>query len=239
MRRCIYLAPLLVLLACGKGEETAVADYQESAVSTPIPNPAPAPAPELGRRPRNPSRPAPAPTPAPIVHGAALWSHIRGTESWSQSALETIRARISQLERARDVDEFCPDYQRASNTQREACWLRLVSAVSKFESSFNPRDTYRERTGQLSIGLLSLSRGECPEARSESALKHAENNLRCGIRIMAELIAKDGVIENSAHRGASDYWSVLRRSYGKGRKRHGHRHHIIGFTKDYQAYSPR
>jgi hypothetical protein len=163
---------------------------------------------------------------------------VKGSGRWTETALSLVRARQPDLEQARDVEDFCPDYHRASQGQKEACWLRIMSAVVLFESNFNPRATYREANGRYSIGLFSLSSGECREARSAKALKDPIANLTCGIRMMADLIARDDVIENAPpRRGAAAYWSVLRRPYGHGKHKHGKRERLINLTKQYRAFA--
>jgi hypothetical protein len=172
-------------------------------------------------------------------HEAALWSGKSNTEGWTNAVVSVVRAHMSEFDRARDVEEFCPGYRQASQAQKETCWVRLVSAVSKYESGFNPRDTFREVTGQMSIGLLSLSPGECAEARSSAALKQPIPNLTCGTRMMADLIARDGSIESPApSRGAATYWSVLRRSRSKRHRGTGHKNQIMSSTREYRAYQP-
>lgn len=219
MRRCLFLLPILILWSCGKAEDTATGNYLMGAGATPhSPN-----------QPLLPSGP----------HAAALWNGVRQSSAWTNAVVSVVRARMGQFDLARDVEEFCPGYGSASLNQREACWVRLISAVSKFESGFNPRDTYREDNGRMSIGLLALSSGECPEAKGSAGLKNPIGNLLCGTRIMAELIARDGSIESPApRRGASAYWSVLRRPYSHNGNRHGRRHQIIQFTQQYRAYAP-
>ncbi|MGZ3695532.1 MAG: hypothetical protein ACXWQO_15590 [Bdellovibrionota bacterium] len=224
MRRALFLIPLLALSACGNdaalesATESTPEILSESAQVTPF---------------------------EPVLllpqgaHQAALWSEKSQTERWTAAVLSVVRARIRQFEKARDIDKFCPGYREASVAQKEACWVRLVSAVSKFESGFNPRDTYREANGRMSIGLLALSTGECPEAKTSSALKEPLGNLLCGTRMMAELIDRDGIIENPPpHRGAAAYWSVLRTPYGHGKHKHGKVSRIIPLTKQYRTFEP-
>lgn len=171
------------------------------------------------------------------LHAAALWSRKKNTESWTDAVLAVVQEQISQLERARDVAEFCPAYASASIVQREACWVRLISSVSSFESGFNPRDEYRESSGNLSIGLLALSPGECPGAPSAEDLKNPLRNLACGTKIMARLIARDGWIEGPENaRGAAAYWSTLRAPYVAGNLKLGKKHLIVPITNQYRAF---
>ncbi len=121
---------------------------------------------------------------------------------------------MQELERARDVEVFCPGYGKASANQRASCWLLLVAAITKFESSFKPDTSFREPDGNYSVGLLALSPGECPNAPTMQSLKSAIPNLICGTNKMANLIGRDGFIDGpDPRRGAARYWSTLRAPY--------------------------
>lgn len=233
LRRGTYALLLMALAACGRAGETNTGTNFVSN-SENLSEPAEETFAE---------RPDALPTEAEIQtavagNGAALWGHVKGSERWTDTTLSIFRNRQADFEQARDIENFCPDYHRASQGQKEACWLRLVSAVVLFESGFNPRATYREANGRYSIGLFSLSSGECREASSSSALKEPVANLKCGMRMMADLISRDDVIENAPpRRGAAAYWSVLRRPYGHGKRRHGKRERVIDLTKGYRAFA--
>ena len=54
---------------------------------------------------------------------------------------------------------------------------------------------------------------DAPPVKNAKSLEDPLVNLRCGVRIMCTLVAKDGVIASSdggRHRGGARYWSVLR-----------------------------
>lgn len=171
--------------------------------------------------------------------GPAAWSHIKGTVSWTQAVVSVVRSHFSKLERAKDISLFCPGYHSSSRSSRETCWIRLVSAVSKFESSFNPHSTFREPNGAMSIGLLALSPGECANASSSAALKNPTRNLICGTRKMAELISAHGYIDGPAsRRGAAAYWSVLRKPYRHGKYKLGKKDQIIAITRQFKQVTP-
>lgn len=227
-RRGIYVLFLLALAACGQNGTSA--NFFESREAASV---------EETFAERSDSFPAETDIEAAMAgNSAALWTRVKGSERWTEAALALVRARQGDLEQARDLEDFCPDYHRATQGQREACWLRILSGVALFESDFNPRATYREANGRYSIGLFSLSSGECREAPSSAALKEPIANLKCGVRMMADLIARDSVIESAPpRRGAAAYWSVLRRPYGHGKHKHGKRERIISLTKEYRAYA--
>ncbi|MGZ3650348.1 MAG: hypothetical protein ACXWSC_04100, partial [Bdellovibrionota bacterium] len=115
------------------------------------------------------------------------------------------------FDEAHDVEEFCPGYREASQSQREVCWLRLVGSIVEFESSFQPNEKpFYEGHGVYSVGLLALSTGECPNALTTKLLQDPVRNLICGVNKMAMLVARGHCIDSPDHVGASAYWSTLR-----------------------------
>lgn len=167
----------------------------------------------------------------------AAWDNKTIGSTWSKVVLEEFRTRKEKLEQARDIDEFCPAYQQASDANKETCWLRILSAMAFFESRHNPSATYKEHTGGLSVGLLMMNADHCPNARSEAALKDGEANIRCAFARMERLILRDQAISGPTEaRGASAYWSVLRPPYRFRDLSLGKKPHIQKFTKTYLAF---
>ena len=170
-------------------------------------------------------------------HRAAVWSNISDSDKWTDVALVEIRAHLSEFETAKDVGEFCPGYASANEHSREICWLRLIGAVAKFESGFNPNDKFLEANGNWSIGLLALSAHECANAPTNEALRNPLKNLTCGIDMMASLIARDGFVAGPARaRGAASYWSTLRPPYFSQRHHVGKKYGVMILTRRYLEY---
>ena len=130
-----------------------------------------------------------------------------------------------------DMHKFCPRYSSLDNNQRANVWAALLSAMSKFESSYNPLNRFHEDTmGTDSVtkrpvyseGLLQLSyqdiRGypfcefdwEADKKLSDSdprkTIFDPYKNLDCGAGIMARQIARKGLIAVSS----GPYWSVIK-----------------------------
>ncbi len=146
--------------------------------------------------------------------GVPAWGPAAERRAWSNAVLGVVRARLSDFEKARDKEIFCPGYSRASAQQRANCWLLVVAAITKFESGFKPGSMFREPDGKYSVGMLALSPGECPNAPTIRHLQSALPNLVCGANKMANLIARYGNVDGPAdNRGASRYWSTLRAPY--------------------------
>lgn len=164
---------------------------------------------------------APLPPPAPpraqptpgTYHRGALWARFGGTESWTATVIAIVQARRADFEQARDIEVFCPGYLRASQAQRDICWLRIIGSIVEFESSFKPAARpFCEGDGVYSVGLMALSTGECPDAMTIPEMMDPVKNLTCGINRMAKLIRRDHVISEN-NLGASAYWSTLRKPY--------------------------
>lgn len=167
----------------------------------------------------------------------AAWDSKSSGGLWTQTVLLEYQERKSSLDQAADLPDFCPGFFSASKEQKETCWLRLISAMAYFESTFNPKATYKEHTGTLSIGLLMMNADHCPKANTETALKDGVNNIHCAMTRMERLIKRDQAISGPKEaRGAAAYWSVLRPPYQFRDLRLGKKQHIQKFTKTYLAY---
>lgn len=224
----IVLVSALYLSACGKAPDSsstlrsgaASAGLQPAPPQEPAPIPQPSPSPQ----PQPSPVPIPPPTPAPpgnpelaYFHRASLWApRVKTSLPWTRTVLSVVRARIKDLEHARDIEQFCPGYSSATSSQREICWLRLVGGVVEFESSFQPDEPpFHEGNGVYSVGLMALSAGECPNAPTQKALMNAVENLICGVNKMAYLVGRGKAIAGPRNEGASAYWSTLRPAHKK------------------------
>lgn len=147
-------------------------------------------------------------------------------KSWNKYTYSAIKKYGQSLiaKRPSDIKEFCPNYDKLNEEGKIMFWIGLLSSMSKFESTFNPKMEYKEdftdSTGRrvISAGLLQLSYESaraygCP-IKSTNDLKNAEVNLSCSVRIMNRWVSKDYVIsdKSGSWRGGARYWAVLRRS---------------------------
>ncbi|MFS4461150.1 hypothetical protein [Bdellovibrio sp. HCB2-146] len=135
------------------------------------------------------------------------------------------------LQGADDMDIFCPRFDSLNNDQRANVWAALFSAVSKFESSYNPAMRFHESTmGTDSVtkqpvyseGLLQLSyqdvRGypfcefdwevdrKLKPTDSRKTIFDPYKNLDCGVGIMTRQLARSGLITVKTNA----YWSTLK-----------------------------
>ncbi len=147
--------------------------------------------------------------------------------AWSKHVLkETERlAGSSLVSEPLDLSAYCPKWKTLSLPDRKGFFLSLISAMSKFESGFDPTTEYKENFKDskgnwiISRGLLQLSvesaNGYGCQV-TENSLHDAKTNLTCAIIILNRWVAKDRYFGSSIgsaknkHVGGARYWSVLR-----------------------------
>jgi len=124
-----------------------------------------------------------------------------------------------------DWDQFCKS-KALTEDQKIQFYVTLISALSYYESSYNPKATYVEpdiydRLGKhvVSAGLLQLSieSGNAYKCalKQTSDLFDPATNLKCGVIIMNRWVGQiDKVIYSpkSPWRGAARYWSPFRKA---------------------------
>ncbi|MVM39353.1 transglycosylase SLT domain-containing protein [Spirosoma sp. HMF3257] len=159
------------------------------------------------------------------------WDVVASRKNWSAELLQAIKTNKAVLD-AGKMENFITGYQELSADLQIKCWAELIVAMAKFESDWNPHSIYHELPplGVDSVGLLQLSYEDQnlyalePLNREQRNLEDPLVNLRCGVKILAHLVAKDSVIADTIivdnhrkYKGAARYWSVLRE---------GDKHHL-------------
>lgn len=141
------------------------------------------------------------------------WDHHPQGEDWTELTLVAISTKdplLSQRVPA-DIQTWCPGYADAPVEERRAFWAGLLSAVAKYESTWNP---VASGGGGRWIGLMQISPRSAAnygcEATSAGALKDGEANLECAVEIMSEQVAKDGLVAGGGNRGIGRDWAPLR-----------------------------
>lgn len=137
------------------------------------------------------------------------WDHRPEAEEWTEASLAALQshgATLPQIVPA-DIEAFCPGYEDASLDERRLFWTGLLSALAKHESTWRPEAA---GGGGRWIGLLQIAPGTAEaygcKAQSASALKNGAANLACGIRIMAQTVARDGVVGSNGQGGVAADW---------------------------------
>lgn len=138
----------------------------------------------------------------------ARWDQVPQGSEWTRAALGALDGPAAALVTLvpSDVEAWCPGYKTATPDERKAFWVGLVSALAKHESTWRPAVS---GGGGQWHGLLQISpataRGYGCSARDATGLKDGGQNLRCGLRIMAATVPRDGVIDAGGGGVASDW----------------------------------
>jgi len=143
------------------------------------------------------------------------WDHRPEGQEWTESTLVALSTKDSILsERVPgDIETWCPAYAESPIESRRAFWAGLMSAVARYESTWNPAAS---GGGGRWIGLMQISPRSATnygcEATSVGALKDGEANLECAVDIMSTQVAKDGLVAGGGNRGIGRDWAPLRSS---------------------------
>ncbi|MGX0877552.1 hypothetical protein ACSSV4_002242 [Roseovarius sp. MBR-154] len=162
--------------------------------------------------------PAVVPGPPPTVREANLprtrWEHQPQAALWTRSAIAALKAHGAGLvERVPgDIEEWCPAYAQSADKGRRAFWVGFLSALAKYESTYNAGAVGGggQWHGLLQI-LPATARGYGCRAGDGAALRHGPDNLSCAIRIMAHTVRRDGVVSRGM-RGVAADWGPLHSS---------------------------
>jgi hypothetical protein len=143
------------------------------------------------------------------------WDHHPAAETWTESTLVALSTKDPVLsERVpADIETWCPAYSEAPVEERRAFWAGLISAVARYESTWNPQAS---GGGGRWIGLMQISPRTASqygcEATSPGALKDGEANLECAVEIMSTQVARDGLVAGNGSYGIGRDWAPLRNS---------------------------
>ncbi len=144
---------------------------------------------------------------------AMRWDHRPEATIWTTQALAAVDTHPEQLPAIipADIKTWCPGYADATEEEREAFWVGLMSALAKHESTWNP---VASGGGGAWIGLLQISPATARhygcEARTAAALKDGAANLDCAVRIAAVQVRRDGMVAGGGARGMGRDWAPFR-----------------------------
>lgn len=244
-KRGIGIFVLLSLLqtACGRGVYETVEvpeDMSNGGLEVPgegnLPGIPEIPEPETPPAVLPPEAPVPPTNPPPVNTKMQPLSWETSTKperaKWSAYVYQVVdEEAFVDLDKAKDVERFCPKYYSLSEKQKINFWGALFSGISKFESNYNPLSRMHETTmgtdpvtkkPVYSEGLLQLSYQDVNWApycefdwKKDQYLSSTDpkktildpyKNLRCGILIMANQVRRKGSIILSS----GVYWAVLK-----------------------------
>ncbi|WP_208352426.1 transglycosylase SLT domain-containing protein [Pseudaestuariivita rosea] len=140
------------------------------------------------------------------------WDFHEQGPDWTQASMDALESHGAALTDTvpNDIATWCPAYPEASAAERRAFWTGLLSALAKYESTWNPQAV---GGGGQWFGLVQISpataRGYGCRAKSGLALQDGEANLSCAIRIMATTVTRDNAVafkEDGRRGGVAADW---------------------------------
>lgn len=141
------------------------------------------------------------------------WDHRPEAREWTNRALAAVAAEDAALAASvpADIATWCPGYTSATIGERRAFWSGLMSAVAKYESTWNPQAA---GGGGRYIGVMQISpasaRHHGCEADTAKELKDGAANLECAAEMIATGVAADGMVAGSGRQGAGRDWMPFR-----------------------------
>ncbi len=200
--------------------------------STPNPNPNPEPPTPTTSSTLPPVNP---PNEKPIAWLPLSWEEKNPNRNvWSEYTFNVINEFGSAIvNESADIGRFCPKYSKLSTIQKINVIGQIISAMTKFESSYNPLSRMAENMGTDPVtgnqvhseGLLQLSYQDtlhykfCNFDWKADKPLHAKNpkdpritildpykNLYCGIRILNQQVSK----HKNIIIGKGAYWAVIK-----------------------------
>lgn len=145
----------------------------------------------------------------PEILPVMAWDHQGAhTDQWTEATLDALETEGAALlsEVPADISTWCPAYVEAEPRQRAAFWAGLLSALARFESTWNPAAV---GGGGRWFGLVQISpataRSYGCEADSGSELTDGAANLECAVEIAARTVTRDGVVAAGGGGFAADW----------------------------------
>jgi hypothetical protein len=146
--------------------------------------------------------PAPAPEPVPEALPVMQWDHLPQGKAWTETTLAALEGEGAELlsHVPGDIGTWCPAYVAADTEERAYFWTGLLSALARFESTWNPQAVGGDGRwfGLVQISPATARLYGC-EADSAAELKDGSANLACAVQIASETVLRDGVV--AANRG--------------------------------------
>lgn len=156
----------------------------------------------------------------PLETTAMAWDHVPRSEAWEAegfAALDSHAAILPDIVPS-DIEQWCPGYPDATEEERSAFWLGLLSALARHESTWNEQAV---GGGGRWYGLVQISPATARHygcsATDGSALLDGGANVSCALRIWATTVPRDGVISEGT-RGVAADWGPLHPSQAEKRE---------------------
>jgi len=142
------------------------------------------------------------------------WDHVPASDAWEAASFAALDSHAAVLPTLvpEDIEQWCPAYPDASQTEREAFWVGLMSALAQHESTWRPQLV---GGGGRWFGLVQISPATARyygcQATSGEALLNGSDNVRCAYRIWAHTVARDNRV-SEGNRGVAADWGPMHSS---------------------------
>lgn len=135
--------------------------------------------------------------------------------TWTQDVLAAIAKDGQNLTATvpKDLDVWCPGYEKNGPEERAMFWAGALSALAKHESTWNPKAS---GGGGLWLGLVQIdprtARYYNCDISSRQDLFDGSKNLACAVKIMDKQVPRGGVVSSthSPWLGMSADWAPYR-----------------------------
>lgn len=155
----------------------------------------------------------PEPEAAPAALPVMQWDHAPDSADWTEATLDALRTEGAALlsEVPEDIAHWCPGYAEAPQEERAAFWAGLLSALARYESTWNEDAVGGNGRwfGLVQISPRTASAYGC-EADTGAELTEGEANLACAVRIAAQTVTRDGVVAADGGGFAADWGPFTR-----------------------------
>lgn len=148
----------------------------------------------------------------------ARWENRQNGALWTRVALAAVATHGAPLLEVvpSDIADWCPAYPTQTPENRTAFWAALLSTLSRYESTWNPRAVGGNGRwfGLLQIYPPTAEFRDC-RVQTGEGLKNASANLNCAVRIMAVTVPRDNAISvrNTRWRGVAADWGPIRNDW--------------------------
>lgn len=147
------------------------------------------------------------------VYSVLSWEVPSGERAaWSKTLIDAIEENFTDLNAAKDVSKFCPNYVMLDKNKKINAWGEFFVAIALYESGFNPKTDYFEKTmGYNSSGLFQLSYEDeswikCGFDRKAKNIHDPHVNTRCAVKIMARQVR----LKQKVFVDKGVYWAVIK-----------------------------
>lgn len=142
------------------------------------------------------------------------WDGRGGSDAWTQATLEALDQHgVTMMSRVpHDIAQFCPNYAQAGPDGRRAFWAGLLSALSKHESTYNPK---AKGGGGKWLGLMQIAPSTWRSYGCDGQMLNGADNMACAVKIMARQVGRDNAIFNdgtSGWQGVARDWAPMRKA---------------------------